>query len=153
MRKLCMRFLPMTHRTEATPGVHIKFRCVTSEKLRQTLHSLPEAALPHSCRMFSFYCLPSFTPHSQPTMGHQWRYLAVNSPAHKFKNLMGQTLFRTTSPFLKKEKGGLLPSVVITVFSQNWIWQLGKRAVPFLAFCVWHPVWLAILISHNDSVT
>lgn len=67
---VCMRFLPGTHRAKTTPGVHIKFKCFISEKLCQTLHSLPESERAHSCEMVSFHYLTLCSP-SQPTLGHR----------------------------------------------------------------------------------
>lgn len=97
-----MRFLPGTHRTKTTPGVHIKLKCFISEKLCQTLHNLPESELAHSCEMSSLYCLSFSTPPPQPTVDHRRTLLAITSLIHKFKSSMGQMPFRTVSPSLTK---------------------------------------------------
>ena len=101
---VCMQFLPGTHRAKTTPGVHIKFKCFISEKLCQTLHSLPESERAHSCEMVSFHYLTLCSP-SQPTLGHRWTRLARTSLMHRFRNSMGQMTFgRLFYPSSRKGK-------------------------------------------------
>ena len=63
---VCMRFLPGTHRTKTTPGVPIKFKCFISEKLCQTLHSLPDQSVLTAVRWFHFTVSHPLLPFPSP---------------------------------------------------------------------------------------